>query len=131
SFLTRDWQIREATLFAGRLFKRLMYYTCDRPEKFLPEVTEALTAFEDGMIAESGTVEATAEALFAAKHDALALDFLTRYSHERAMDALRLGEALLESIEVRTRLLFGLREPTGDEMSLLDYTMITCQMRER
>ena len=51
-FLTRDWQLQEATLFAGRLFKRLMYYSCDRPRKFLPEVTEALTAFEARMIAE-------------------------------------------------------------------------------
>jgi hypothetical protein len=27
AFLTRDWQIQEATEFAGRLFKRLMYFT--------------------------------------------------------------------------------------------------------
>lgn len=128
-FLTRDWQIREATLFAGRLFKRLMYYTCDRPETFLPEVREVLTAFEDRMLAESETVEATVEALFAAGRDDLAKDYLTRYGHERATEALRLGEALLGSIEARTRLLFGLREPESGEMSRLDYTMITCRER--
>lgn len=126
-FLTRDWQIQEATLFAGRLFKRLMYYTCDRPEKFLPEVTEALTALEDRMISDAETVEQTARALFRGGEDELARDYLTRYSHERATDALRLGEALLGSIEARTRVLFGLRRPENDEMSRLDYLMITCR----
>ena len=50
-FVTNDWQIQEATEFAGRTFKRLMYFTCDHPEKFLPEVTEALTAFENALTA--------------------------------------------------------------------------------
>jgi dipeptidase len=126
-FLTSDWQIREATLFAGRLFKRLMYYTCDHPEKFLPEVIETLTAFEDRMLEENEEVESTAEALFEANQEALARDYLTRYSHARANEALRLGEALLASIEARTRLLFDLREPEGDEMSRLDYNMVTCR----
>ncbi|MBT8077737.1 MAG: C69 family dipeptidase, partial [Gammaproteobacteria bacterium] len=45
-FVTRDWQIREATEFAGRTFKRLLYFACDHPGIFYPEVREALTAFE-------------------------------------------------------------------------------------
>jgi dipeptidase len=126
-FLTRDWQIREATRFAGRVFKRLMYFTCDHAAKFLPEVNETLTAFENQMIAEQATVEATASELFLAGADALATEYLTRYSNERAMEGLRLGEALLESIEARTRILFGIREPTTEEMSRLDYRMVTCQ----
>jgi dipeptidase len=126
-FVTEDWQIQEATLFAGRLFKRLMYFTCDRPEKFLPEVTEALTAFEDRMIAEADTVEATARELLKLESDALVVGYLTHYTHTQAREALRLGEALLASIEARTRLLFGLREPATDEMSRLDYQMVKCE----
>ena len=42
-----------------------------------------------------------------------------------------LGEALLASIEVQTRVLFGFREPTTDGMSRLDYDMVTCQTRPR
>jgi dipeptidase len=126
-YVTRDWQIREATRFAGRIFKRLMYFTCDHAAKFLPEVNETLTAFENQMIAEQATVEATASDLFLADADALATEYLTRYSNERAMAGLRLGEALLTSIEARTRILFGFREPTTDEMSRLDYHMVTCQ----
>jgi secernin len=91
-------------------------------------VTEALTAFEDRMIAESTTVEAIAGALFATREDDLARDYLTLYNRERAMEALRLGEALLGSIEARTRLAFGPRRPESDEMSRLDYTMITCRV---
>jgi hypothetical protein len=126
-FVTRDWQIREATRFAGRIFKRLMYFTCDRPATFLPEVTETLTAFENQMIEDQATVEATADLLFLAKADALATEYLTRNSNEKAMEGLRLGEALLASIEARTRILFGFREPATEEMSQLDYGMVTCQ----
>jgi hypothetical protein len=126
-YVTRDWQIQEASLFAGRLFKRLMYYTCNRPERFLPEVTEALTAFEDGMIAEQPDLEATALALYGAGKPALAEDVLTRYVSSQASKALDLGKALLGSIEMRTKLLYGQRRPRTDEMSKLDYQMVTCR----
>ena len=126
-YVTRDWQIQEATLFAGRLFKRLMYFTCDRPDKFLPEVTEALTAFENQMIAEQADLEQTAVSLYAAGKPRLAAGVLTEYSHTRAATALELGAALLGSIEARTRVLYGLREPQTDEMSRLDYEMVSCR----
>jgi dipeptidase len=125
-FVTPDWQIQEATEFAGRTFKRLMYYTCDHPDKFLPEVNEALTAFEDHMIAEQATVVETAETLFEADKDDLARDYLTRYSYERGQEALALGNALLASIEARTELLYGFREPEGDVVSLLSYDRVDC-----
>lgn len=126
-YVTRDWQIREATLFAGRLFKRLMYFTCDRPEKFLPEVTEALTAFENRLIAEQPQLEETALSLYDANKPALARKVLTRYSHTHAEEALELGGALLASIEARTRVLYGLREPETGEISRLDYQMVSCR----
>lgn len=129
-FLTRDWQIQEATEFAGRTFKRLMYYTCEHPEKFLPEVTEALTAFEDRLIDEQATVEATAETLFSAGKNDLAIDYLTSYSRERGAAGLRLGNALLASIEARTEALYGLRKPQGDVVSRLSYDRISCLPRE-
>ena len=126
AFLTEDWQIQEATLFAGRLFKRLMYYTCDRPAEFLPEVTKALTAFEARMIAEQPAIERTWSVLAKAGERDLARATLTRYLDARARDALDVGAALLGSIETRTRLQYGLRRPAGDEISRLDYQQITC-----
>jgi len=125
-FITEDWQIQEATEFAGRTFKRLMYFTCDHPEKFLPEVTEALTAFEDHLITEQAQVVDTAETLFAAGKTALALDYLTEYSAARGIEALALGNALLDSIEARTRVLYGYRAPKGDIVSRLSYDRVDC-----
>jgi len=125
-FITEDWQIQEATEFAGRTFKRLMYFTCDHPEKFLPEVTEALTAFEDHLITEQAQVVATAETLFAANKTGLALDYLTEYSATRGAEALALGNALLDSIEARTRVLYGYRAPKGDVVSRLSYDRVDC-----
>jgi len=125
-FVTADWQIKEATEFAGQIFKRLMYYTCDHPTAFLPEVTEALTAFEDRLIAEQETVAATANALFKAHRDDLALTYLTNYSRQSGEAGLRLGNALLASIEARTFEIHGLRAPQTDEMSKLSYDRVDC-----
>jgi dipeptidase len=119
-FVTKDFQIQEASQFAYVTFKRLMYYTCDKPAKFLPEVTEALTAFENQSIAEASIVERRANALFAAGQPELARNELTDYSNRRAMEALHLGEALLGSIETRHRLLYGYREPKLEQMSGTD-----------
>jgi dipeptidase len=116
-FVTKDFQIQEASEFAYITFKRLMYYTCDKPEKFLPEVSEALTAFENQSIAQTEAIESTAAKLFGAGEVRMGTDVLTRYSSQRAADALGLGKALLGSIEARHRLLYGHREPTGTDMS--------------
>jgi dipeptidase len=115
-FLYKDFQIQEASRFAYVTFKRLMYYTCDKPSKFLPEVTEALTAFENQSILQSAAVEAKAAKLFSVGEPEMARDTLTNYSGQRAMDALNLGDALLGSIEARHRLLYGYRAPVGAEM---------------
>jgi len=119
-FVSKDWQIQEASKFAYIIFKRLMYYTCDKPEKFLPEVTEALDAFENQSIEETRNVEATAAKLLDVREPTMARDVLTRYSSARARDGLELGESLLASIEARYRLLYGYRAPKGEQMSISD-----------
>jgi len=129
-FVTRDFSVQEASQFAGRLFKRLMYYTCDAPEKFLPEVTEALTAFEDVSIADRDSIEARAQVLFTAGHPDLARAVLDDYSTERARLALELGEALLASIELRHRLLVGDRTPENPDVMSGIGPPVTC-MQER
>jgi dipeptidase len=125
-FVTKDWQVQEATEFAGRTFKRLMYFTCDHPDKFLPEVTEALTAFEDRLIEDRSKVESTSDALHKNGHSDLALSYLTDYTSNAATSALKLGNALLASIEARTRVLYGVRAPETNEISRLEYTMVRC-----
>ncbi len=103
-----------------------MYYTCDHPDKFLPEVVEAITALENRFIADSETVERTSNALFNGGHDDLALQYLTDYSSEAARSALQLGNALLASIEARTKVLFGIRAPQTDEMSRYGGDVVEC-----
>ena len=125
-FVTKDWQIQEATEFAGRTFKRLMYFTCDHANKFLPEVTEANTAFEDRLIEDQTLVEKTSDALFDSGQEQLALKYLTERSNDAARSALALGNALLGSIAARTQVLYGLRAPENDELSKLDYQMVRC-----
>ena len=115
TFVKPDFAVQEASRFAGRLFKRLMYYTCDAPARFLPEVTEALTAFEDRSLVEAPALEARALALYEAGEPALARAVISDYSSSRARAALALGDALLGSIEARHRLLLG-----GDEAVVMD-----------
>ncbi len=117
TFLAPDYQAQEGTEFAGRLFKRLMYHTCERPERFLPEVVEALEAFEARQLAEAPRLEAKALALMDAGQGDLARDVLSRYSVTQSMAALRLGRALLSSIEARTKVLYGIREPESGRIN--------------
>jgi hypothetical protein len=93
-------------------------------------VKEALTAFEDRLIAEQDAVAATVEALFAAGRRELALEYLTGYSERAGEEALALGHALLGSIEARTELLYGLRRPEGETMSGMDTPGVSCAERE-
>ena len=115
-FVTPDFSIQEASQFAGRLFKRLMYYTCDAPERFLPEVTQALTAFEDESIADRELIEERMLTLFEAGQPEMARAVSDDYSSERARAALDLGTALLASIEARHRLLVGDRVPEDPDV---------------
>jgi hypothetical protein len=92
----------------------------------LPEVTEALTAFEDRLIGEQETVVATANSLFKARRGDLARISLTNYSKQSGEEGLKLGNALLASIEARTREIYGLRAPKTDEISKLSYDHVDC-----
>lgn len=117
TFLDTDFQQQEATEFAGRTFKRLMYHTCAHPGAFLPEVTTALDAFEHHELTGAPRVRSTAAALYEAGEEAAARRFLTDYSHQQAEEGLELGNVLLGSIEARAKLLFGIDEPDGDQIN--------------
>jgi len=131
TFLHPDYQLQEATRFAGRLFKRLLYVTCARPTRFLPEVTEALVAFEDRLLAEQADLEAVAGRLYEDGEDALARRVLTFYAHQRADDALELGEALVASLEARAELLLGNPRPTGESIHAQTRDTVSCRRGDR
>lgn len=126
TFLDPEFQAQEATQFAGRVFKRLMYYTCEHPQEFLPEVTQALEAFEAKLQDEQGVVEATALSLLDSGEDELAKRYLTLYSNTKALDGLRLGEALLAGIEARTKAIYGIRKPGTDQINSQGGETVNC-----
>src|SRR5262245_48762335 len=63
-FQDLDQRGLESTRYAFRVYKRLLYLVQEHQSKFLPEVTEALEAFESRMINEQESVEETARTLF-------------------------------------------------------------------
>ena len=110
-FMDQAWQGIESTLYAFQAFKRLFYLTSEHRDQFLPEVTASLTAFEAGLIAAQPAVERTALKLYEAGEPELAGAYLTYYSNTEAMNGLRLAEALSVSIDARTKVQFGIRQP--------------------
>lgn len=112
-FLSSNYQLQEATSFAFRTFKRLMYYTCSDPVRFLPEVTETLQGFEHGLIEDQATVEAIATRLLDAGDADLAREYLTYYSNTEARNGLRLGEALVAGLDARIQASYDIPMPAG------------------
>lgn len=114
SFLNPDYREQEATEFAGRTFKRLMYLTCTRPETYLPLVVEALDGFEAASMADLEWVEGAATGLVEAGEREIAQEVLTHYATTRAHEALELGNVTVDAVEAHLRLTGGLRRPEGD-----------------
>ncbi|WP_249124773.1 C69 family dipeptidase [Saccharopolyspora erythraea] len=110
-YLNPEYAAQEATRSATYVSKRLMYYTCDRPEVFLSGVTRALEGFEAGMLAEIGDVERQAADAYRTGDDERARALLTQWSGDRAMEGLDLTEYLVDDVERRTKEQFGIREP--------------------
>ncbi|MBD3649552.1 MAG: C69 family dipeptidase, partial [Pseudomonadales bacterium] len=110
TFINPDYQLQEATEFAGRLFKRLMYYTCAFPEEQLERVQATLTAFEGDMLAQQSRIERMAELAYE-EDPALGRELLTVYSHARATDALQLGRGLVAGIEAEVKARHGIPLP--------------------
>ncbi|MDZ7802252.1 MAG: C69 family dipeptidase [Trueperaceae bacterium] len=125
-FLTEDYQHQEASEFATRTFKRLLYYTCARPEEFLHDVQATLAGFEaqtaDAMVG----LEPSVQHLLDAGEEDLARRLLTDFSVTPARESLQLGNALVDGLEARTRYQYGFESPEGDAWGRLDYTMIMC-----
>jgi dipeptidase len=114
AFLDTDFAALEATRSAFRVHKRLLYHTCEHPEVFLRPVTAELEAFETELVAEQAELEREAGALYAAGDPERARNVLTAYTDRRLLDALALGEALVDRVETETRERFGIRMSTAE-----------------
>ena len=103
----------EATRSAVVTFKRLLYLLAEHHELFLPEVTPVWEALERSTVDQLATVVEQAQVLIAAGRDELARDLLTRFCYAEALRALDLGDAMVDSMERRSRVLFGIRDEPG------------------
>ncbi len=117
SFLNPDYREQEATEFAGRTFKRLMYLTCSRPDTYLPIVVEALNGFEAQSMDGVAWVGPAARELKEAGDRDGALALLTHYATTRADEALELGNVMVDAIGGHLRVTEGLAEPQGDQIN--------------
>ena len=100
----------EATRSAVAVFKRLLYLLAEHHEMFLPEVTPVWEAFEREQAASLARVTAAAAALLATGKPDLARDLITRHCSTEAIRSLDLGETMANSMDARSRLLFGIRD---------------------
>ena len=103
-------QRTEAARSAVYVYKRLLYLLAEHHEVFLPEVTPVWEALERELAGEAAEVVQTAALLIGSGRTDVAERYLSRYCGEAAIRGLDLGEAMLNSIEARSRVLFGLRD---------------------
>jgi dipeptidase len=103
----------EATRSAVAIHKRLLYLLAEHHEVFLPEVVPVWEAFERDQLELLADVMETAGALIDGDRLDLALDLVTRHCGAQAIRALDLAETMVDSMDARSRLLFGIREDRG------------------
>jgi len=103
----------EASRSAVATFKRLLYLLAEHHELFLPEVTPVWEALEGATAGQLATVGEQAQVLIDAGRGELARALLTRFCHVEALRALDLGEAMAESMDRRSQVLFGIRDEPG------------------
>lgn len=118
TFLDRDYQYQEATIFAGRVFKRLLYYTCSDPNKLLPTVTAMLEGIESqSNLAIDGWVDGAAKALLDEGKRKEMEGLLTYFSTTRAEEALRVGRSMVEGLDSYVKVTGQYRSPVGSQIN--------------
>ena len=112
-FMNPDYAALEATRYATRTFKRLLYHISEHPTQYLKPVTAEIESFERILFDERNSIERKAMTYFYAGEDARARDFLTEIVMQRMMKSLDLGEKLVSEVEKRIRNEHGIRMPFG------------------
>lgn len=113
-YLDPEYAAQEATRSATYVSKRLLYYTCDRPRRFLGEVTAALEGFEAGILDQVADVRERAAKAYQDGDPRRARTILSDFSHHWANNGVDLTEYLVDDVEQRTKEQFGIRRPDAD-----------------
>ncbi len=123
-FMEPDFQGRESTTYAFRIFKRLYHLVAEYPREFRSEVLDTLKAFDKRAIKRFYDVKSTARRLYEEGEEEVADRLLTDITNQIAEEGLEAGKILSDSIELKTKLFFGISEPgEGKEDSRLHATI--------
>ncbi|SMY27561.1 unnamed protein product [Zymoseptoria tritici ST99CH_1A5] len=117
SFLNPDFELQEASLFAGRVFKRVLYYTCSDPENYLTRVQNILRGVENASRSDIEVYEKAAAALITTGDREAAKQILTSFYHARAADALSAGQTLAEMLDLEIKMTGHWRSPIGTQIN--------------
>ncbi|KAF2017948.1 hypothetical protein BU24DRAFT_420987 [Aaosphaeria arxii CBS 175.79] len=117
TFLNPDFQFQEATNFAGRVFKQILYYTCSAPDTFLPIVQNTLHGFESASRSDLTWVEQSAKLLVENGQRQNALDLLTFYSQTQASKAMTLGRTIVDALDLYIKVTDQFRGPVGSQIN--------------
>ncbi len=115
TFLNSDFQWQEATYFAGRIFKQVLYYTCSDASTFLPVVQKMLRGLENASFEDMVWIERSVQTLIDEGQRKDALQLLTFYSHSQAEKALALGKTIVDSLEAYVKLMGLFRMPSTSQ----------------
>jgi dipeptidase len=113
-FIDPDYGPLEATRYATRTFKRLLYHTAEHPKDFLRQVTGEIERFEQGLMDQRDDVEARAKALMEEGKMKKAQQLMTKDVHENLLASLDLGQKLVRFVEQETKRKYGIRMPKGE-----------------
>ena len=117
TFLNPDYQFQEATYFAGRMFKQVLYYTCSAPETLLPVVTQMLEGFENVSRTDLRWVERTAMTMINNDDREAARSLLTFYAQTRAEKAMQTGRTMVDALEGYIKLTGQWPSPRGSQIN--------------
>ncbi|MGF7088775.1 dipeptidase [Kroppenstedtia sanguinis] len=110
-YLSADYAPQEATRYATREFKRLLYFTSEHPEYFLHPVTGKIEKLEQKMLEEHRELEARVLQLLACHRQEDAQQLINGQVQKWFLKSLRLGMKLTEEVESEIRKRFGIRMP--------------------
>ncbi|WP_211202224.1 C69 family dipeptidase [Salicibibacter cibarius] len=113
TYLNADYAPQEATRYAVREFKRLLYFTSEHPVQFLNYITGAMECFEQGEVVERAELEGKYFWLLQNHQNEEARTLISQNVHQRLLESLSLGMQLTDIVDSETRRLYGIRMPKG------------------
>src|SRR5690625_2157343 len=113
--LSPDYAMQEATRYATREFKRLLYFTCEHPVLFLNRLTGSMEKLEMKMLNERKALEEKYLSLLESQGADAAQKMISENVEKWLFKSLHLGKELTHKIETITRKRFGIRMPKGTE----------------